>query len=243
MQSINDPDRQLVNPNPKWPVPIELIEWQPAYTQKGAVGLDAGQWAPDWEDARTTKCGHLIARLRQLLESSTASEKVHQQSPVKVIVFSQYWMHVRLVATSLEQEGIKAEVFTENMKPSLRHEALANFQDDSSVVVLVMDKAGSVGLDLSFVSSVILMEPLNDPALEQQVVSRAHRMGARQPIYVETLVMKGTAEEDILRRTGAVATESGVCAAGTIKVSETDRRVCNSLLASLQRVHAARQRN
>jgi hypothetical protein len=53
-----------------------------------------------------------------------------------------------------------------------------------------MDKAGSVGLDLSFVSSVILMEPLNDPALEQQVVSRAHRMGARQPIYVETLVMK-----------------------------------------------------
>jgi hypothetical protein len=41
MQSINDPDRQLVNPNPKWPVPIELIEWQPAYTQKGVALLKA----------------------------------------------------------------------------------------------------------------------------------------------------------------------------------------------------------
>lgn len=62
-----------------------------------------------------------------------------------------------------------------------------------STAVLVMDKAGSVGLDLSFVSAVFLMEPLSDPALEQQVVSRAHRMGAKCPILVETLVMKARA--------------------------------------------------
>ncbi len=53
-----------------------------------------------------------------------------------------------------------------------------------------MDDTGSVGLDLSFVSAVFLMEPLSDPALEAQVVARAHRMGAARPINVETLVMK-----------------------------------------------------
>jgi hypothetical protein len=61
-----------------------------------------------------------------------------------------------------------------------------------AAAVLVMDDTGSVGLDLSFAGAVFLMEPLADAALEQQVVSRAHRMGAdpKRPILVETLVMK-----------------------------------------------------
>ncbi len=47
-----------------------------------------------------------------------------------------------------------------------------------------MDETGSVGLDLSFVSWVFLMEPLADASLQ------AHRMGAAQAVHVETLVMK-----------------------------------------------------
>lgn len=53
-----------------------------------------------------------------------------------------------------------------------------------------MDETGSVGLDLSFVSWVFLMEPLADASLEAQVTARAHRMGASQAVHVETLVMK-----------------------------------------------------
>lgn len=240
MQSISDPERRATNPNPKWPVPIEVIEWQPSYVQKGAVGLDAGQWAPDWQVARTTKCRHLVSRLRAL--TADAAGDAAEAAPGKAIVFSQFWMHVNLVARCLEDAGIGAAIFTEHMKPSRRVAALANFQEDPSIVVLVMDKAGSVGLDLSFVSAVFLMEPLSDPALEQQVVSRAHRMGATRPIHVETLVMKGTAEEDILRRTGAAETGTQQSGAGTTRVAESDRRTCNSLLASLKRVQAARHR-
>ena len=53
-----------------------------------------------------------------------------------------------------------------------------------------MDETGAVGLDLSFVSFVCLMEPLQDRSLEQQVVARAHRMGATRPVHVEVLVMQ-----------------------------------------------------
>ena len=56
--------------------------------------------------------------------------------------------------------------------------------------MLLMDESGSVGLDLSFVGWVFLMEPLADASLEQQVIARAHRMGAKQAIHVETLAMK-----------------------------------------------------
>ena len=56
--------------------------------------------------------------------------------------------------------------------------------------ILLMDESGSVGLDLSFATHVFLMEPLADASLQAQVESRAHRMGAVQPIHVETLVMQ-----------------------------------------------------
>lgn len=35
--------------------------------------------------------------------------------------------------------------------------------------------------------------------MEEQVISRAHRMGATRPIYVETLAMRGTIEEQMLK--------------------------------------------
>ena len=53
-----------------------------------------------------------------------------------------------------------------------------------------MDQTGAVGLDLSFASWVFLLEPIEDVSVQQQVVSRAHRMGARLPIHVEVLAMK-----------------------------------------------------
>ena len=36
-QAVDDPDRLADNPHPKWAVPHELIEWQPAYAQQGAI--------------------------------------------------------------------------------------------------------------------------------------------------------------------------------------------------------------
>lgn len=34
--------------------------------------------------------------------------------------------------------------------------------------------------------------------MEEQVISRAHRMGATRPIHVETLAMRGTIEEQMV---------------------------------------------
>ena len=53
-----------------------------------------------------------------------------------------------------------------------------------------MDSTGALGLDLSFVRWVFLMEPLEDASQLLQVVSRAHRMGAIDTVRVEVLAMK-----------------------------------------------------
>lgn len=36
-------------------------------------------------------------------------------------------------------------------------------------------------------------------SMEEQVISRAHRMGATRPVHVETLAMRGTIEEQMLQ--------------------------------------------
>lgn len=38
LQPVDDIARKKDNPAPQWPVPIELIEWQPVYHQAGAKG-------------------------------------------------------------------------------------------------------------------------------------------------------------------------------------------------------------
>ncbi|THG05323.1 hypothetical protein TEA_027339 [Camellia sinensis var. sinensis] len=76
--------------------------------------------------------------------------------------------------------------------------SLTTFQHDASCMALLMDGSAALGLDLSFVTHVFLMEPIWDRSVEEQVISRAHRMGATRPIHVETLAMRGTVEEQML---------------------------------------------
>eukprot|EP00887_Chlorella_sp_A99_P007154 scaffold2.g7154.t1 len=50
----------------RWDVPQQVIEWQPAFAQKGAKGKAEGEWQPDWQHTKSTKCLHLLQRLREI---------------------------------------------------------------------------------------------------------------------------------------------------------------------------------
>ena len=81
--------------------------------------------------------------------------------------------------------------------------ALSQFRDDPDCPVLLLDRSAAEGLDLSFVNYVFLMEPLENVSLEEQVISRAHRMGQQSIVHVEVLVARGTAEETMLEARAA----------------------------------------
>lgn len=55
---------------------------------------------------------------------------------------------------------------------------------------------GSTGLDLSFATDIFLLERIPDPSLRNQIVSRAHRMGAMGPVHVQLLQVKSLEGED-----------------------------------------------
>ncbi|CAN8254579.1 unnamed protein product [Cochlearia groenlandica] len=209
------------NPNPKWPVPKDLIELQPSY--------DQDDWNPDWQSTSSSKVSYLVDRLRKLHESNEKiimsfnktnndynmeddspgsseaffGENVQGQdcgSQIdKVLIFSQFLEHIHVIEQQLTIARIKFAGMYSPMHSASKMKSLAMFQDDANCMALVMDGSAALGLDLSFVTHVFLMEPIWDKSMEEQVISRAHRMGAKRPIYVETLTMRGTIEEQMMR--------------------------------------------
>ena len=57
--------------------------------------------------------------------------------------------------------------------------------------------AGSVGLNLQFASYVFLFDRWWNPAVEDQAINRAHRIGAAGPVTVTRFLASGTIEERI----------------------------------------------
>ncbi|KAJ1448895.1 SNF2 family N-terminal domain-containing protein [Pelagophyceae sp. CCMP2097] len=66
----------------------------------------------------------------------------------------------------------------------------------AAVPVLCLYRDASHGLDLSFLTHIFLLEPLRDSALLEQVVSRAHRVGATAPVQVVTLMAFAKTEDE-----------------------------------------------
>ena len=69
--------------------------------------------------------------------------------------------------------------------PLLSDQPVEQIQED--VFLLSLDAGLAHGLDLSFVTHIFLLEPIDDAALLEQVTSRAHRLGATGPVSVETV--------------------------------------------------------
>ena len=266
MQAVEDRARAATNPDPKWAVPAEAIEWQPSYAQAGALGASGGHWAPAWSSTKSSKVAHLVRRLVEhgvappaaaaaaaagggsegglraggggggseaggasplrpppppsspsAASPSSPSSSSSWTPRAKAIVFSQHWPHILLVGRALDEAGVHSATLQGRLSPAARARAVDEFRLSPSCGVLVMDTSGAVGLDLSFARFVFVMDPIADGALEAQVVSRAHRMGARAEVVVETLVMRGTAEEEVMRV--AAAASAAAAAASTASVA------------------------
>jgi SWI/SNF-related matrix-associated actin-dependent regulator of chromatin subfamily A3 len=66
-------------------------------------------------------------------------------------------------------------------------------------VFLLSVRSGAVGINLTSTNYVFMMEPLMNPALDDQAVGRAWRMGQKRRVTVKRLFMKGTLEESIMK--------------------------------------------
>lgn len=114
----------------------------------------------------------------------------------KILIFSQYvetlrWIRPRITDTS-------SLIFHGGLSEDERAEMLESFQQASGTNVLLMSlTAGSVGLNLQAADVVVLFDRWWNPAVEEQAVRRAYRLGRTQPVHVFKFVVRDTVEERI----------------------------------------------
>jgi SNF2 family DNA or RNA helicase len=150
----------------------------------------------------------LVLRLKQICNfdpltgASTKFERLETDleecaaSGRKAIVFSQWVQTLAELRARLAQFN-PAEYH--GQVPSQKRDAvIARFRDDPSCHVILMSYgAGSVGLNLQFASYVFLFDRWWNPAVEDQAINRAHRIGAKGAVTITRFLALNTIEQRI----------------------------------------------
>ena len=83
--------------------------------------------------------------------------------------------------------------------PQKKRQALVSqFQSDPNTRIFLTTNAGSSGLNLQAANTVINVDLPWNPAVLEQRIARAHRMGQTRPVCVFVLVTEQTLEENLL---------------------------------------------
>ena len=114
----------------------------------------------------------------------------------KAIVFSQWVEPLEVLAKALEQYNPLQ--FHGKIPTNDRPRILDQFKSDPTKHVILMSYGtGSVGLNLQFTNYVFLFDRWWNPAIEDQAINRAHRIGQKHPVTVTRFIMENTIEKRI----------------------------------------------
>jgi SNF2 family DNA or RNA helicase len=152
----------------------------------------------------------LILRLKQICNfdpatgTSTKLERLEAdleeiaQSGRKAIVFSQWVGTIEKLKGHLARFGPLE--YHGRIPTNRRDGIIERFRsDDSKHVLLMTYGAGGVGLNLQMANYVFLFDRWWNPAVEDQAINRAHRIGIDGPVYVTRFLTLDTIEERIER--------------------------------------------
>lgn len=118
----------------------------------------------------------------------------------KILVFSQFVKHLRLVRELIDKMGCRYAYLDGSTRSAERQREVDRFQNDPSVsIFLISLKAGGVGLNLTEADYVFLLDPWWNPAAENQAIDRSHRIGQKRHVFSYKFITLNTVEEKILR--------------------------------------------
>lgn len=105
---------------------------------------------------------------------------------------------LNLIEPLLEERQI-GYVRLDGSVPQKKRQALIyQFQNDTDCMLFMATNAGATGLNLQAANTVINVDLPWNPAVLEQRIGRAHRMGQKRPVHVYLLVTTETLEENLL---------------------------------------------
>jgi SNF2 family DNA or RNA helicase len=150
----------------------------------------------------------LVMRLKQIcnfdprtgqsakLEQILADMQEVAENGRKAIIFSQWVEPLEQLANHLAPYG--PLLYHGKVPHRLRQPILDRFKNDPSKHVILMSYGtGSVGLNLQFTNYVFLFDRWWNPAIEDQAINRAHRLGQKSAVFVNRYITQDTIERRI----------------------------------------------
>ncbi|KAI3434920.1 hypothetical protein D9Q98_002974 [Chlorella vulgaris] len=192
----------------------------------GGGGGEAGEQAPAVPPAEAALVSD--SKLQALLKELRHMRRANPQA--KALIFSQYVSTIEWLKTALTAAGFGYRFISGSMPLKQRAKAINAFQQDPPTTVFLLSmRAGAVGINLTAATHVFLMEPALNPALEDQAIGRAWRMGQKNCVTVKKFYVKGSVEERIMEvvkqrkeAVGGAATAAGSAASTAAAAAEMD---------------------
>jgi SNF2 family DNA or RNA helicase len=139
----------------------------------------------DPKTGASSKLERLVADLEEVAASGQ-----------KAIIFSQWVDTLEQLSSHLQR--FRPLHYHGRIPPKKRDGVIEQFKKDPRHSVILMSYgAGAVGLNLQFCHYVFLFDRWWNPAIEDQAVNRAHRLGVTGPVTVTRMLSLGTIEERI----------------------------------------------
>jgi len=138
-------------------------------------------------DIESGKFDEVLNRLQTLREQNH-----------KVLIFSSFVSYLELFEKYFKKKKCPYEIITG--KTNNRQKAIHNFQNNEAInFFLISIKAGGVGINLTAADYVFILDPWWNPAIEQQAIARAHRIGQTKHVFAYKFITYETIEEKILK--------------------------------------------
>jgi SNF2 family DNA or RNA helicase len=116
----------------------------------------------------------------------------------KAVLFSEWTTMLDLIEPSLKKLGLRFVRLDGSVPQKDRAALVHEFQTDPACRLFLTTNAGSTGLNLQAANTVINVDLPWNPAILEQRIARAHRMGQKNPVHVYKLVTEKTLEESLL---------------------------------------------
>lgn len=167
-----------------------------------------------------------LAKLKELIEQLTA------EPSRKVVLFSEWTQMLDLIEEQLAEAGAGFVRLDGKVPQKKRQQLVQTFQKNPDCRFIIMTNAGSTGLNLQAADTVINVDLPWNPAVLEQRIARAHRMGQKRPVHVYILVTEDTLEERLL---DTLSAKKELSMAALDIDSEIDRVALESGIEELKR--------
>jgi len=121
----------------------------------------------------------------------------------KVVLFSEWTTMLDLIEPILERAATDYVRLDGSVPQKKRQGLVREFQNSPDCRFFITTNAGSTGLNLQAANTVINVDLPWNPAVLEQRIARAHRMGQKRNVQVYVLVTEATIEENLLQTLSA----------------------------------------